>query len=281
MDDDRRLIHLPEEILLIIAGYLSLRDCIFLHKVNKLLNDIFPQIMIMKYKGIKIDLRNKNRLPMTEFHHLVKFYISNSSELTFTVYNDSYDDYVVKVLFKALEKNTSSLKIVTFSGIYLWEIGNKMVSNYNETDQVLTLQALAYVRLSRALKTNQSLIILDLYNNSISDQVAMLIASALEINKTLTTLSFHCNRIKDKGTIAIAKVLEINKTLTNLDLAYNNFGPDGLFALATSLKINTTLKKLNLINNGDLKTWYKGASIIKEILKTGREIKIPGAKWLG
>jgi Ran GTPase-activating protein (RanGAP) involved in mRNA processing and transport len=165
--------------------------------------------------------------------------------------------------------------------MYKWKIGNEMVSNYNETYQVLTLKALAYVRLSRALKKNQSLIILDLYGNHMADQGAIVIASALEINKTLTTLSFHCNSIHDKGAIAIAKALETNTTLTNLDLAYNNFGPDGLFALATSLKINTTLKKLNLINNGDLKTWYKGASIIKEILKTGRKIKIPGAKWLG
>ena len=280
MDDDKRLIDLPEEILLIIAGYLSLRDCIFLHHVHKLLNEIFPQIMIMKYKGkyslLKIDTM---QLPMAKFHHLVKFCISNLSEFRFDVYNNKFhNNYLFKVLFKALEENTSSLKIFTFSGMYKWELGNEMVSKYNETYQVLTLKALAYVRLSRALKTNQSLIILDLYNNSISDQVAMLIASALEINKTLTTLSFHCNSIQDEGIIAIAKVLETNTTLTNLDLANNNFSPDGFFALATSLKINTTLKKLNLINNGYLNTWYKGASIIKEILKR-RKIKILGAKW--
>jgi hypothetical protein len=85
MDDVRRLIHLPEEILLIIAWYLSFPDCILLHEVNKLLNGIFPQIIIIKNKGLEMNFINKDNLHIIQFYHLLKFGISKQSNLIFVV----------------------------------------------------------------------------------------------------------------------------------------------------------------------------------------------------
>jgi hypothetical protein len=99
MDDVRRLIHLPEELLFIIIEYLSFQDCILLHEVNKLLNSIFHQFMIMKYKGIKKDFRNKDRLPMVQFYHLVKVYISNLSQLDIVFSNTEIIQYRYYYLF--------------------------------------------------------------------------------------------------------------------------------------------------------------------------------------
>jgi hypothetical protein len=267
MDDVRRLIHLPEELLLIIAGYLSFQDCILLHEVNKLLNSIFHQFMIMKYKGIKKDFRNKDRLPMVQFYHLVKVYISNLSQLDNVSLKDSYES---KVVFKVLEKNTS-LKFLNFAGC-------NTKSFEAEFDRYFLEIILSNViLLSTALKRNKSVIILDLYRNNLEDEAAIAIATALKINKTLTKLSFHDNRICDDGAKAIASALETNITLINLSLAFNMIGTEGIYTLATALKINTTLTRLDFSGNKGIGAGY---GLIREILKTGRKIKIPGANWL-
>jgi hypothetical protein len=267
MDDVRRLIHLPEELLLIIAGYLSFQDCILLHEVNKLLNSIFHQFMIMKYKGIKKDFRNKDRLPMVQFYHLVKVYISNLSQLDIVF--SSTDTYKSKVIFKALEQNTS-LKFLNFAGLN--------TKKYKGEYQYCNLGKLLsnVILLSKALEINKSVVILDLYGNSIGNEGAIAIASALKINKTLTKLSLYDNRIYNEGAIAIAKALETNITLTNLSLAFNRIETEGIYTLATALKINTTLTRLDFSGNKGIGAVYFE---VKEILKTGRKIKIPGSKW--
>jgi hypothetical protein len=267
MDDVRRLIHLPEELLLIIAMYLSFQDCILLHEVNKLLNGIFPQIIITKYKGIKINFKNKDRLPMVQFYHLVKVSISNLSQLDIVF--SSTDTYKSKVIFKALEQNTS-LKFLNFAG--------HNTKKYKGEYQYCNLGKLLsnVILLSKALEINKSVVILDLYGNSIGNEGAIAIASALKINKTLTKLSLHDNRIGDDGAIAIARALETNTTLTNLSLAFNRIETEGIYTLATALKINTTLTRLDFSGNKGIGAGY---GLIREILKTGRKIKILGSKW--
>jgi len=267
MDDVRRLIHLPEELLLIIAMYLSFPDCILLHEVNKLLNGIFHQFMITKYKGIKMNFENKDRLPMVQFYHLVKVSISNLSQLDIVF--SSTDTYESKVIFKALEQNTS-LKFLNFAG----HNTKKYKGEYDE-DYLKKLLS-NVILLSKALEINKSVVILDLYGNAIENKGAIAIASALKINKTLTKLSLHDNRIGDDGAIAIAKALETNTTLTNLSLAFNWIKEPGIEALVSSLKINTTLTILNVFSNCSMYVVYYE---VKEILKTGRKIKIPGSKW--
>lgn len=71
--------------------------------------------------------------------------------------------------------------------------------------------------------------------------------------------------------------MKTNITLAELNLSINKIKDDGVIVLATLLKTNTILKKLDLTNNYGIRAEY---SIIREILKTGRKIKIPGAKWL-
>lgn len=71
--------------------------------------------------------------------------------------------------------------------------------------------------------------------------------------------------------------MKINITLAELNRSINKIKDDGVIVLATLLKTNTILKKLDLTNNYGIRAEY---SIIREILKTERKIKIPGAKWL-
>jgi len=267
MDDVRKLIHLPEELLLIIAMYLSFPDCILLHEVNKLLNGIFHQFMITKYKGIKMNFENKDILPMVQFYHLVKVSISNLSQLDIVF--SSTDTYESKVIFKALEQNTS-LKFLNFAG--------HNTKKYKGEYQYCNLGKLLsnVILLSKALEINKSVVILDLYGNPIGNEGAIAIASVLKINKTLTKLSLYDNRIYNEGAIAIAKALETNTTLTNLSLAFNRIKEPGIKALVSSLKINTTLTILNFFSNCSMNVVYFE---VKEILKTGRKIKIPGSKW--
>ncbi|KAG0275391.1 hypothetical protein BGZ97_010305, partial [Linnemannia gamsii] len=77
-------------------------------------------------------------------------------------------------------------------------------------------------RLAEALKTNSTLITLNLEGNSIGDDGAKALSEALKTNSTLTTLDLGSNSIRDDGAKALAEALKTNSTLTTLKLQGNS-----------------------------------------------------------
>lgn len=121
-------------------------------------------------------------------------------------------------------------------------------------------------KFSEALKENQSLISLKLYNcdmtsrlsyilNTADDSGVEAIAGALKINTTLKFLDLEGNDIGEEGVKAIFEALKTNTTLTNLSLRNNSFSmisidsDSSVTAIAGALKTNTTLKFLDLEGN--------------------------------
>ena len=80
------------------------------------------------------------------------------------------------------------------------------------------------------------------------DKGAIEIASALKQNNTLTLLNLNNNNISNEGAKAIAKALKKNTTLYELDLRYNNIEDTGAIEIANALKINTTVK-IDILKN--------------------------------
>ncbi|KAF8933520.1 hypothetical protein BGZ47_010838 [Haplosporangium gracile] len=119
--------------------------------------------------------------------------------------------------------------------------------------------------LAEALKTNSALTTLDLSINSISSDGAKALAEALKANSALTTLDLFLNSIGDDGAKVLAEALRINSALTTLALRSNSIGDDGTKALAEALKINSALTTLDLTFNS---IGSDGAKALAEALKT-------------
>ncbi|KAF9147314.1 hypothetical protein BG015_011079 [Linnemannia schmuckeri] len=120
-------------------------------------------------------------------------------------------------------------------------------------------------KLAETLKTDSTLTILYLNNNSIEDNGAVALSVALKTNSNLTTLHLTRNPIGESGAVALSEALKTNSTLTTLHLGSNWFRENGVVALFETLKTNSTLTTLHLDNNpiGD-----NGAVALSETLKT-------------
>ena len=118
---------------------------------------------------------------------------------------------------------------------------------------------------SECLKTNTTLIELDMSRNNITCKGASAIAEALKVNRVLQKLNIISNDISDDGTVAFGECLKTNTTLIELDMSWNNITCKGASAIAEALKVNRVLQKLNIISN-DISD--DGAVAFGECLKT-------------
>jgi NLR family CARD domain-containing protein 3 len=128
--------------------------------------------------------------------------------------------------------------------------------------------------LAKALKSNQSLKILQLSHNRIGTGGAGALAEALKLNNCLEELYIAGNYIGihgiahfdgigkniqavdlvgdfkgDLGVLGISNAIKINSTLKVIDLEENSIGNSDVKLLAQSLKDNSTLEFINLSKN--------------------------------
>ncbi len=103
---------------------------------------------------------------------------------------------------------------------------------------------LSATAIANLLKTNKTLVDLDLEFNSFRDEGAFSLADALMINNTLQSLNLHENSISDQGLIAIANALLKNESLETLNIRENAYTIEGLKEITKILKENFTLTEL-------------------------------------
>ena len=83
------------------------------------------------------------------------------------------------------------------------------------------------------------------YNRSITGWKA--VSTLLETpNSNLEMLNVNNNGIGDEGALVFANALTNNTTLKTLNIAHNNMGDDGALVFANALTNNSTLKKLDM-----------------------------------
>ena len=100
------------------------------------------------------------------------------------------------------------------------------------------------ISLVLVLRTNHTLVILDLGKCNIDSDGACQLASAMCTNDTLQELGLRYNPIGVKGAIAFAEMLLKNRSLRHLNLQDDSIGEEGVLKLIDSLTHNTTVKEL-------------------------------------
>ena len=98
-------------------------------------------------------------------------------------------------------------------------------------------------------QTNKTLTHLDLSQNELNYVPFELLADALETNTTLTVLNLTYNELGNADFESLAAALGKNATLTSLDLTHNELSHADVNSLATALETNRSLKRLDLSFN--------------------------------
>jgi hypothetical protein len=119
-------------------------------------------------------------------------------------------------------------------------------TEFNPRKLGLTKLNSAAIGLAEMLKTNESVRILNLFDNDIGDEGAIALADMLKTNTCVQNLILFSNDIGDGGAIALAEALKTNNTLTELYLAFNQIKEAGTNALADMLKTNKNLKSFEI-----------------------------------
>ena len=100
-----------------------------------------------------------------------------------------------------------------------------------------------------ALKTNTTLVNLNLAYNMIGIENATIITTALTANSALEELDLTCNDLGAEGARYIGTALKTNTRVTVLNLGQNNIGDEGAKHIAAALAINRHITELNLHYN--------------------------------
>jgi Ran GTPase-activating protein (RanGAP) involved in mRNA processing and transport len=90
---------------------------------------------------------------------------------------------------------------------------------------------------------------IDLEDNRIGAEGALMLADALKVNTSVTTIDIGHNTIGDEGASALADALIVNTSLTSIDLRKNEIGNEGAATLADALKVNTSVTDIDLDYN--------------------------------
>jgi len=107
--------------------------------------------------------------------------------------------------------------------------------------------------LGQVLKTNKTLMILDISGNSIKSEGLEYMVQGIVMNNTLASLRVAQNEIQGSITIAeVLKTIVVEGNLLEFDVSDNPLGDPCIEALAKSIRAETTTIKRMLLMNIDL-----------------------------
>jgi len=104
-------------------------------------------------------------------------------------------------------------------------------------------QALVWAVASHTTNSLQELI---LACTDVGDLTCKAIGQLLRCYSSLTMVDLHDNAITDEGAIVLANSLRFNRSLVGLRISENRLGVESAKAFASSLKLNSTLTTLSL-----------------------------------
>ena len=260
-----------------------------------------PGVISDMFKGGNVIIDREKLLP----HHISSLmtFMSNSSTQwkTLELTHCKITDVGMNVLEQFIVEKISTLKCIDLShnesspwGLYCAYIRHcncnsltlggdygmkEYVNEINESLQNNTkLQSLKLKNMTKEgvelifeiIRTKKALQILDLSNNTLSDDGAVTISDGLKSNNTLLKLNISYNNITYKGTKSITEFFQVNTTLKNLDLSHNVLSDDGATVINGFLKYNISLQELNMSYN---KITNEGAKMIAEAIKVNKTLQ--------
>ncbi|KAL9684596.1 hypothetical protein QQ045_022037 [Rhodiola kirilowii] len=129
------------------------------------------------------------------------------------------------------------------------------ISRFSDLTEVylsyLNLEDEAATAILNALKDSApSLEVLELAGNDITAETASALAACLQAKQFLTNLNLSENELKDEGAVVISKALESgNEQLVEIDMSTNAIRDTGAKALAQAVKTKSGFKLLNINGN--------------------------------
>lgn len=125
-------------------------------------------------------------------------------------------------------------------------------------------------------KMNRTLTILDLRENDIGFEGAIVLAESLQANNKLKQLHISSCNIESRGTEAICTVLLNNVSLEVLNLGDNDMGDEGAAKIGSLLESNRYLKQLSISENN---ISDEGMIAISKSLIKNRGLAFLGLQW--
>ena len=128
------------------------------------------------------------------------------------------------------------------------------------------------MEIAKALSSDRSLKLLDLWSNGVGPRGAAALAEALAQNTVLQKLYLNENKLGAEGAASMAKAIASNRALTSLWLSRNGIGDAGAEALAEQLRNNRArrLEALDLWGNG---ITSRGGMLLAEALHSNRMLR--------
>ena len=152
----------------------------------------------------------------------------------------------------------------------------KLFSSATITDLYLSRLGLGEEHLSaiiNGLATNDTLRVLDLFGNAVTNEHVIMIAKALETNSGLETLVLPCpaDDMSVESCAAISQALKSNRKLLTLNLPRTQLRDEGILHIAEGLMVNTTLKKIEVGVSKQL--GEKGNEALHKMLEQNYELE--------
>ena len=155
-----------------------------------------------------------------------------------------------------------------------------VVNSLGVTDQLQKLDISGYLydirTLANGLKTNRTLIELNLSCCELEDKEAKWIADILQTNQTLHKFDISHNNISDDGAVPVSDCLKTNKILQELNISKNWISKEGVMRIVVACATNRTLHKLVCTHNNLSKS---GLAMINEYIRKENAVEIFEGSW--
>ena len=260
--------------------------------------DLIPQVITNIFSDGKIDLSKVTLLP----HHVMSltFFMMRSTIQwkSLNLNGCSIDCNSMNILanfFKEFQEKVITIKYINLRSNYLTSlclnhdtVGDQdyanifdgLLQSVEELDVSFNLlhdREISFI--SDCLKTNNTLLILNLSNNKISDEMAETLTKAIQVHGALQELNISNNNLSVKGATGLAVAIRRNTALRKLNISSNKLGDEGAKIFAVAFEVNTTLQELNISNNRIADEGAKKFAAAIEENKTLQELNI-SKNWI-
>ncbi|XP_063241288.1 protein phosphatase 1 regulatory subunit 37 isoform X2 [Bacillus rossius redtenbacheri] len=99
---------------------------------------------------------------------------------------------------------------------------------------------------ARAVARSESLEVLNMGQNMLTNECLHVMKDALQKNRRLLRLGMQATHLSCEGAVALAECIADNPVIQRIDLRENNIKVAGLFALCHSMKVNNSVTQLDL-----------------------------------
>jgi hypothetical protein len=105
------------------------------------------------------------------------------------------------------------------------------------------------IAIGKIIKTNETILYLDLEDNLFGPEGSQVICEALEFNSTMTHINLRTNSLTDVAGVILGESLKVNETLTHLNLEETQLNTMAGRSISEALIVNKSIREIALAFN--------------------------------